>query len=128
LRGGAILASLCPHPAIRTLSMILYGISTCDTCKKALKALEAAGHSVVFRDVRAAPLSESEISELVTEFGDAIVNRQSTTWRGLSDWLKASEPEAQLAAQPTLMKRPVIRTEEGLFLGWDAGVQRRLLG
>lgn len=74
------------------------------------------------------PLSESEISELVTEFGDAIVNRQSTTWRGLSDWLKASEPEAQLAAQPTLMKRPVIRTEEGLFLGWDAGVQRRLLG
>ncbi|MFQ6754531.1 ArsC/Spx/MgsR family protein [Cereibacter sphaeroides] len=108
--------------------MILYGISTCDTCKKALKALEAAGHSVEFRDVRAAPLSESEISELVTEFGDAIVNRQSTSWRGLSDWLKASEPEAQLAAQPTLMKRPVIRTEEGLFLGWDAGVQRRLLG
>ncbi|RAZ83987.1 arsenate reductase family protein [Cereibacter johrii] len=108
--------------------MILYGISTCDTCKKALKALEAAGHSVEFRDVRATPLSESEISELVTEFGDAIVNRQSTTWRGLSDWLKASEPEAQLAAQPTLMKRPVIRTEEGLFLGWDAGVQRRLLG
>ncbi|AXQ92969.1 hypothetical protein ORIO_03875 [Cereibacter azotoformans] len=108
--------------------MILYGISTCDTCKKALKALEAAGHSIEFRDVRARPLSESEISELVTEFGDAIVNRQSTTWRGLSDWLKASEPEAQIAAQPTLMKRPVIRTEEGLFLGWDSGVQRRLLG
>lgn len=109
-------------------TMILYGISTCDTCKKAIKALEAAGRSVEFRDVRAKPLSEAEIAELVAEFGDALVNRQSTTWRGLSDWLKASEPEAQIAAQPTLMKRPVIRDGDVLLLGWDAGVQRRLLG
>lgn len=108
--------------------MILYGISTCDTCKKAIKALETAGQEVTFRDIRAEPLTEAEITEFVTEFGDAIVNRQSTTWRGLSDWLKASEPEAQIAAQPTLMKRPVIRKDEQLFLGWDAGVQRQLLG
>ena len=49
--------------------MILYGISTCDTCKKAIKALAAAGHDVTFRDVRAQPLSEAEIAEFVTEFG-----------------------------------------------------------
>jgi len=99
--------------------MIVYGISTCDTCKKALRALGAAGHSVTFRDVRATPLSESEIAEFVTEFGDAIINRQSTTWRGLSEFLRANEPEAQLAAQPTLMKRPVIRGPQGLTLGWS---------
>ena len=29
--------------------MILYGIPTCDTCKKALKAIEAAGKAVTFR-------------------------------------------------------------------------------
>ncbi len=108
--------------------MILYGISTCDTCKKALKALQAADKPVTFRDIRAEPLSEDEIAELVTEFGDAIINRQSTTWRGLSDWLKASDPEAQLAAQPTLMKRPVIRDEDRLHIGWGADVQGRLLG
>lgn len=106
--------------------MILYGISTCDTCKKAIKALQAAGHTVTFRDVRAEPLSEAEIAEFVTEFGPAIINRQSTTWRGLSEFLKASEPEAQLAAQPTLMKRPVIRSEAGLTLGWDDAVRARL--
>ncbi|MFN6980114.1 MAG: arsenate reductase family protein, partial [Gemmobacter sp.] len=77
-------------------------------------------------DVRANPLSEAEIAEFVTEFGDAIINRQSTTWRGASDFLRASEPEAQLAAQPTLMKRPVIRSDAGLTLGWDAAVQARL--
>ncbi len=107
--------------------MIVYGLSTCDTSKKALKALEAAGHAVTFRDVRADPLSEAEIDEFVRTFGDAIINRSSTTWRGLSDWLRASDPEAQIAAQPTLMKRPVIRTDDGLFLGWDAGVQAKLL-
>jgi arsenate reductase (glutaredoxin) len=107
--------------------MILYGISTCDTCKKAIKALQAAERDVTFRDVRADPLSEAEITELVTEFGDRIINKSSTTWRGLNDWLRASEPEAQLAAQPTLMKRPVIRAEGVLYLGWDEATQAALL-
>ena len=40
--------------------MILYGIPTCDTCKKALKALKDEGHEVIFRDIRAEPLSEIE--------------------------------------------------------------------
>lgn len=102
--------------------LTLYGIPTCDTCKKAQKALANAGHTVAFRDVRMAPLSETEIAELVTEFGPALINRQSTTWRGLSDFLRESEPEAQLAAQPTLMKRPVIRGPQGLTLGWTPEV------
>jgi arsenate reductase len=69
--------------------------------------------------VRKDPLTEAEIDELVSEFGPALINRQSTTWRGLSDFLRESEPEAQLAAQPVLMKRPVIRGPGGLTLGWS---------
>ena len=107
--------------------MILYGISTCDTCKKALKALEAAGHAPSFRDVRANPLSEAEIQEFITEFGGAIINQNSTTWRGASDWLKASDADEQLKQQPTLMKRPVIRGGQGLTMGWDATVQAKYL-
>jgi arsenate reductase-like glutaredoxin family protein len=107
--------------------MILYGISTCDTCKKALKALEAAGHAPSFRDVRANPLSEAEIQEFITEFGGAIINQNSTTWRGASDWLKASDADEQLKQQPTLMKRPVIRGDHGLTTGWDAAVQAKYL-
>jgi Spx/MgsR family transcriptional regulator len=106
--------------------MILYGIPTCDTCKKALKVLEAAGHAVQFRDIRKDPLSEAEIGEMVAEFGGLLVNRQSTTYRAFSDILRESEPEAQIAAQPTVMKRPVIRAEKW-HLGWDADVQAALL-
>ena len=99
--------------------MILYGIATCDTCKKAQKVLVAAGHDVTFRDVRADALSEVEIQEFIAEFGTKIINTQSTTYRGLSDWMKASEAEAQLREHPALMKRPVIRHNGVLTLGWD---------
>lgn len=107
--------------------MIVYGISTCDTCKKAVKALEKAGHAPEFRDVRANPLSEAEIAELIAAFGGAIINQKSTTWRSASDWLKASEPDEQLKQQPTLMKRPVIRSDTGLTLGWDDAIQAKYL-
>ncbi|MFZ0098437.1 MAG: ArsC/Spx/MgsR family protein [Gemmobacter sp.] len=107
--------------------MILYGIPTCDTCKKALKALEGAGHAVSFRDIRKDPLSEAEIARLVIEFGDRLINKTSTTYRGFNDFLKASEPEAQIAAQPTVMKRPVIEDGERFYLGWDDAVQAALL-
>ncbi len=107
--------------------MILYGIPTCDTCKKALKALAAAGHDVTFRDLRAQPLTAAEITEIVTEFGDRVINKSSTTYRGFSDFLKMSEPEAQIAAQPTVMKRPIIRQGADWHLGWDDAVQAKLL-
>ncbi len=103
--------------------MILYGIPTCDSCKKAHKALEAAGHDVTFRDLRADPLSEAEWAPFITEFGDNLVNRKSTTWRGLSDWLRESETDAQLLAQPTLMKRPLITDDGKMTLGWEADAQ-----
>ena len=77
--------------------MILYGIPTCDICKKALKAIEAAGKPVTFRDVRAQPLTAAEIAAIVTEFGDRVINKQSTTYRSFSDFLRMSEPEAQIA-------------------------------
>lgn len=107
--------------------MILYGIPTCDTCKKAIKALEAAGRDVTFRDVRAKPLSTAEIAEIVTEFGDRAINKTSTTYRGFSDFLKMSEPEAQIESQPTVMKRPIIRDGADWHLGWDDAVQAKLL-
>ncbi len=108
--------------------MILYGIATCDTCKRALKTLQEAGREVVFRDIRTAPLSPDEIDRIVQVFGDRAVNRQSTTYRAFSDFLKASDPEAQIAAAPTVMKRPVIQDAEHWYLGWDSATQDALLG
>lgn len=107
--------------------MIIYGLNTCPICQKARKALEAEGKDVSFRDIRADPLSETELAELITEFGDRLVDQKSNDYRALSDWLKNSEPEAQIAAKPKVMARPVIRDQDRLYLGWDEAVQKALL-
>ncbi|MEM8788779.1 MAG: ArsC/Spx/MgsR family protein [Pseudomonadota bacterium] len=105
------------------MPLMLYGLPTCDTCRKARKALEAAGHDVTFRDIRMDPLTDAEWAPLLTEFGDRLLNKSSTTFRGLSDFMKASEAEDILAAHPAAMKRPVIQDATRLTLGWDAETQ-----
>lgn len=108
--------------------MELYGLKTCDTCRKALKALAAAGKSVRFVDVRAEPLAADQLAEFLAAFGSALVNTRSTTWRGLSEEERKGAPADLLAAHPALMKRPVIRTGDGaLYLGWGKDVQAALL-
>jgi len=107
--------------------MIIYGLSTCAATRKAQRALEAVGKEVTFRDVRSEPLSETEWAELIAEFGERLVDRKSTEWRGLSDWLKHSETDAQLAAKPKLMLSPVIRDGDTYYLGWDETVEAALL-
>ena len=107
--------------------MLIYGLSTCSVCQRARKTLEAAGNTVTFRDVRAEPLSEVELAELITEFGDRLVDRKSTDYRALNDWLKNFEAEAQIAAKPKVMTRPVIRDGNILHLGWDDAVEAALL-
>lgn len=107
--------------------MIIYGIKACDTCRKAVKALEAAGKPAELVDIRATPLSGADRARFLAAFGDDLINRRSTTWRGLSEEERQGTPEALLAAHPTLMKRPVIDTGDALYLGWDAGVRDALL-
>ncbi|MDG4649145.1 ArsC/Spx/MgsR family protein [Roseibacterium sp. SDUM158017] len=107
--------------------MILYGLKTCDTCRKALGALKAAGREVEFVDVRETPLDAAMRERLLQAFGDRAVNTRSTTWRGLSEAERAAPADALLAAHPTLMKRPVIDAQGTLHLGWDAAVRAALL-
>lgn len=104
--------------------MKIYGLKTCDTCRKALKALE--GRGAVLVDIRAEPLAPETRARFRAAFGEALVNRRSTTWKALSEAERATAPEALLAAHPALMKRPVIEAGGALHLGWDDGVRAAL--
>lgn len=103
----------------------ILGLATCDTTKAALKALTQKGVAARLRDIRAEPLTEAEIARIVMEFGDRAVNRQSTTYRGFGAFLRESEPEAQIAAQPSVMKRPVITDGTVWTLGWTPEIEAR---
>ncbi|WP_121633653.1 arsenate reductase family protein [Tropicibacter alexandrii] len=102
--------------------MIVYGLKTCDTCRKALKALPDAE----LRDVRSDGVPETVLREAYDRFGAALVNTRSTTWQTLGEAERASAPLDLLAAHPTLMKRPLIARGDEMWLGWGKDVQAAL--
>ena len=102
--------------------MEIYGLKTCDTCRKAIKALPEAR----FVDVRADGVPKAVMQAARAIFGEALLNTRSTTWRSLSEAERAEEPEALLKAHPALMKRPLIVAGETMHLGWTKEVQASL--
>ncbi|MEM7074790.1 MAG: ArsC/Spx/MgsR family protein [Pseudomonadota bacterium] len=106
--------------------MNLYGLKSCDTCRKALAALRAAGREVTFVDVRAEGVPEAVLLRARNTFGATLLNTRSTTWRGLSDAERSRDALALLADHPTLMKRPLIDADGGLHLGWSKETQGAL--
>ncbi|MEM9736144.1 MAG: ArsC/Spx/MgsR family protein [Pseudomonadota bacterium] len=111
----------------------IYSLKTCDTCKKAIKALEGAGHDLEVVDIRADGLPREVILELIAAHGVAtVLNTRSTTWRGLDEAARAGAetPDGAadlIAAHPTLMKRPAIISGGQSQIGWSKAVQAALL-
>ncbi|MFN3608761.1 MAG: ArsC/Spx/MgsR family protein [Hyphomonas sp.] len=108
----------------------LYGLKNCDTCKKALKELEADGNPAAFVDIRADADLASKLPRWIAAVGEKLVNRSSTTWRGLSDADKARASgvtlEGLLLGNPTLIKRPVIEAGDDVLVGWTAETRKRI--
>ena len=103
-------------------NMKLYGLKNCDTCRKALKSLDG----VALVDVRADGVSDAVLRQALSEFGEALVNKRSTTWRNLSEEERKIEAFDLLQAHPSLMKRPLIERDGALFLGWTKETQQGL--
>ena len=110
--------------------LIVYGIRQCDTCRKALKWLDAAGVDHRFHDLRIDGLEREMVQGwLQSGFANKLVNRRSTTWRQLTKSRRQAEGEALvelLLEYPTLIKRPVFVDGEVLALGFGADTQRLL--
>ncbi|MEM6577693.1 MAG: ArsC/Spx/MgsR family protein [Pseudomonadota bacterium] len=107
--------------------MILYGLKSCDTCRKAIKALNEAGIDVRVADARDDGVPEELLERALAQFGEALLNTRSTTWRGLSEAERAEAPLDLLARHPALMKRPLIERDGALYLGWAKPTQDALL-
>lgn len=110
------------------MPVTLYGLKTCDASRGAARELQGSGRKVAFRDIRDAPLTSDEIAWFLARFGADLVNRRSTTWRGLSEAERMRDPAELLAAHPALMKRPVIADGETVTLGWDRAARNTHLG
>ena len=103
------------------MAMRFYGLKNCDSCRAALRALDGAGMRVEFQDVRDAGVPAVVLRRAIDEHGaDKVMNRRSTTWRGLDQAARAGDPVDLLTSNPALMKRPLIVLADGATtIGWD---------
>jgi len=107
------------------MPLTFYGLKSCDSCRAALKALADAGIEADVKDVRVDGVPEGVVRQALEQHGeDRVVNKRSTTWRGLDEAARAQDPAALLAANPPLMKRPLIIAADGSStIGWDAAAR-----
>ncbi len=116
------------------VSATLYGLSKCDTCSKARRWLERFGIECRFIDYREQPLSPDMLKAWAQQLGgfDALLNRQSTTWRELPPARKqpGSAPEYLLLFRehPTLVKRPLLLRDGTVTLGFTDSLYKRVFG
>lgn len=99
--------------------MKIYGLGTCDTCRKARKAFPDAE----FVDVRSDGLPAEVLNEAFQTFGEKLLNTKSKTWRELNEAQKQGTVSELITAHPLLMKRPLIERAERFHLGWTKDVQ-----
>ncbi len=102
----------------------LYGISNCDTIRKAKKWLTAENIEFSFHDYRKQGLESQQLQNWVEQLGwEAMLNRRGTTWRQLSDEQKQDIDQQKAIAlmleHPAMIKRPLLETESKLELGFS---------
>ncbi len=108
-------------------TITLYGLATCDTTRAARKWLDAHGQDHAFHDVREDGLTRGLVEGWVKLLGwEKVLNKASTTWRGLPEADKAGIDQkraiALLLAHPTLVKRPVLDRGGALSLGFKPAI------
>ncbi len=104
----------------------IYGIPNCDTVKKALDWLKQHKLEFTFHDFKKEGISEAKLKAWTKVIGtDVLLNKKSTTWRGLT-------PDEQVAAssakgaiilmkeKTSVIKRPVVEWINGtITAGFD---------
>ncbi|MEO3428321.1 ArsC/Spx/MgsR family protein [Pelagibius sp. CAU 1746] len=102
--------------------IVIYGLKNCDICRKAVKLVQAGGRPYRFHDLRADGLPAARLAAWLESPGwEALLNRRSTTWRGLPEAEKADLDAARaadlLARHPALIKRPVVEGGDQPIVG-----------
>jgi Spx/MgsR family transcriptional regulator len=113
----------------------VYGLTTCDTCRKARNWLDRFEVSYTFVDYRAHPVPAATLKAWARQLGgwEKLVNKASTTWRNLLPQRKnpGSDPEWTLLLKeyPALVRRPVVVQEDGaVSVGFSDNGFKKLFG
>jgi len=92
--------------------------------KRARAWLDTHQVDYAFHDYKIAGIERATLERWQREVGlDRLLNRSGTTFRKLDAALRESLDEARalalMAAQPSLIRRPVLETRAGILVGFD---------
>ena len=103
----------------------IYGISNCDTVKKAKKWLDAQQVDYEYIDFRKDSIEASDVEKWIAAAGiEKVINKRGTTWRKLNIDQQDSisdlnQSVALILSEPTLIKRPVLELNQHIEIGFN---------
>ena len=115
------------------MTVTIYGIRNCDTMKKARAWLDKQGVAYGFHDYKTAGIERGRLECWTAEVGwETLLNRAGTTFRKLPDsdrqGLTEDKAIALMAAQPSMIKRPVLDLGGRLLVGFKPGQYAEAFG
>lgn len=110
----------------------IYGVKSCDTCRKARKWLKENNIEHVWVDLRESPVERSRVEEWLEVMGvDQLINRRSTTWRELAEDRRTGLAEQEaidlVLEKPTVLKRPLFEGDSELRVGFTDEIREWIL-
>ncbi len=111
--------------------LTVYGIPSCDSCRNARKWLEEHGKEHRFHDLRADGLDMNMLERWAGALEwEKLLNTRSLTWRKVPEvdraGLNSVKAMALMLDEPTLVKRPVLETDEVVVVGFTADSYEKL--
>ena len=116
------------------MSFTLYGISTCDSCRKAKKWFDTQGIDYTWVDTRKSAPTSEQITSWVTTLGNKVMrNTSGGSYRAIGEEKKSWNDKQWIEAftnDPMLLKRPLIERDNTAittgFRGSDDDIRSKL--
>lgn len=106
------------------MMLTLYGIKSCDTCRKARKYFAENDIEYTFHDVRDDGLDIQMLERWSGRIDwNKLLNKQSLTWRKIPEvdrsGITKDRAFALMIDNPTLVKRPVLESNTFIAVGFS---------
>lgn len=104
--------------------LTVYGIRSCDTCRKARKYLSDKNIDHEFHDVRDDGLDIQMLERWADRIGwEKLLNKRSLSWRKIPEVdrndMTRDKALAAMIDKPTLIKRPVLESPVFMAVGFS---------
>jgi len=110
---------------------IIYYLSTCDTCKRILKEVQASNYDINMQDIKTEPINEAQLEELKNKAGsyETLFSKRAMLYKSLGlagKHLSEQDYKKYLLTHYSFLKRPVFIYNGELFIGSDKKTVERL--